>query len=172
MFTAKFAYGCGVPAMKHGSGAGYCIAGCRGTSLRPMQVIFSATLVVRDAHEVRKEESGVSTVNRQCCSCVWFHEGARSFEGRCLHPARQLPYDPQPWVRHRELACRLDWDHDLWEPGDVSEDWLIDIRIIDPDDPNPFSPRRDLLQRLLVLPGSALPADPYEMLVGEEIVCD
>jgi hypothetical protein len=75
-------------------------------------------------------------------------------------------------VRDRELACRLGWDDDLWEPGSASEDWLIDIRIIDPDDPNPFPPRRNLLQRLLVLPDSALPADPYEMLIGEEIVCD
>jgi hypothetical protein len=82
-----------------------------------------------------------------------------------------LPYDPQPWVRDRELACRLDWDHDLWEPNGAAEDWLIDIRIIDPDDPTSF-PRRSLLERLLVLPGSALPTDPYEVLIGEEIVCD
>jgi hypothetical protein len=75
-------------------------------------------------------------------------------------------------VRDRELACRLDWDRDLWEPGDATEDWLIDIRTINPDDPNFMPPRRNLLQRLLVLPSSTVPTDPYEVLIGEEIVCD
>jgi hypothetical protein len=97
--------------------------------------------------------------------------GAQYFTGRCLHPARQLPCDPQPWVRHRELACRLEWDRDLWEASGIEDDQLLDIRTLDPEEPGPGSNGsvRNILQRLLIL--SDLPLSPTvrEVLIDQEL---
>ncbi|MGH2557860.1 MAG: hypothetical protein ACRDJH_02255 [Thermomicrobiales bacterium] len=104
---------------------------------------------------------------RQCSTCTYFSPGSpgflpgsEAFTGRCLHPSRQLPCEPQPWVRNRELPCRLKWDDDLWEPCGFEEDQLLDIRSLDPDEPGSGfngSPR-NILQRLLIM--SDLPPAP------------
>jgi len=65
-----------------------------------------------------------------CANCFFFREGDTPFTGRCLHPAQQLPLDPQPLVRGRELRCRDSWDHHNWIPKQFeATDRIIHVRI-------------------------------------------
>jgi hypothetical protein len=79
---------------------------------------------------------------RRCDTCAFYVPGATRFTGRCLHPARQLPVGFQPWVRDRELPCRLTWDRDLWEARSQADDRVIAIRVADPDGAPAAAPRR------------------------------
>jgi hypothetical protein len=74
-------------------------------------------------------------------------------------------------VRERELPCRLEWDHDLFEEDDLGDDRVIDVRTLDPDKPGPGSngTPRNVLQRLIIL--SDLPVAPAvrDEWMGREI---
>ena len=74
-----------------------------------------------------------------CANCFFFREGDRPFAGRCSHPALQLPVEPQPLIRGRELACRTSWDQHNWLPKHFEPtDRVLNVRVADtrrtPDD--------------------------------------
>jgi hypothetical protein len=67
-----------------------------------------------------------------CANCFFYREGDRPFAGRCVHPGQQLPVDPQPLIRGRELACRTSWDQHSWMPRHFEPtDRVLHVRLAD-----------------------------------------
>ncbi|MDQ3692673.1 MAG: hypothetical protein M3464_03460 [Chloroflexota bacterium] len=50
-----------------------------------------------------------------CGSCRYFQEARLASSGWCHHPLRKVTSDLMIMVRKHEIACRDQWDHDLWE---------------------------------------------------------
>lgn len=90
----------------------------------------------------RARERGGDVERPSCASCFFFREGDRPFTGRCLHPGRQLPVDPQPLVRGRELACRSSWDQHSWFPKHFEPtDRILHVRVAEPQRAPADAPR-------------------------------
>jgi hypothetical protein len=63
-----------------------------------------------------------TTLRRCCGTCRFYRAGERPFTGWCAHPARKPETDVTPWLRARELACRVGWSLDLWVERPPDED--------------------------------------------------
>jgi len=87
-----------------------------------------------------------TTLPRCCATCFHYRRGGSPCTGRCAHPGRRLPTDVDPYVRDREIACRMSWGVDLWEEAGV-----VELRIWGPfpDDAAPDDLPGDLLEYLL-----------------------
>jgi hypothetical protein len=57
-------------------------------------------------------------MQRRCGTCRYFEEGGLAGSGWCRHPQRQ-GLQHVVFVRRGELACRTNWDQDLWEPREA-----------------------------------------------------
>lgn len=55
-------------------------------------------------------------VKRKCGTCRYFKDGGIAGSGWCNHPARRELHH-MVLVRKTEIACRNNWDQDLWEPA-------------------------------------------------------
>jgi hypothetical protein len=72
--------------------------------------IHSGAVAARRVHEPGR----TTLTQRKCGTCRYFEEGGIAASGWCRHPLRQ-DLQHMVLVRKTELACRKDWDNDLWE---------------------------------------------------------
>jgi len=61
---------------------------------------------------------------RKCGTCRFFEEGGIAASGWCRHPMRQH-LEQMVLVRKSELACRNDWDKDLWEVREAGQPAVV-----------------------------------------------
>jgi hypothetical protein len=59
-------------------------------------------------------------VKRKCGTCRYFDDRQIAGSGWCQHPARR-ELQHMVLVRKSELACRNEWDVDLWEPSGAGD---------------------------------------------------
>jgi hypothetical protein len=59
---------------------------------------------------------------RKCGTCRYFEEAGLAGSGWCHHPDRETSTDVLIMVRRNELACRDEWDHNLWEGAGGTSD--------------------------------------------------
>ncbi len=64
---------------------------------------------------VGRAGKGVGVTKRRCGTCRFFQEAGLAGSGWCHHPQRKTTSDLLIMVRRNELACRDQWERDLWE---------------------------------------------------------
>lgn len=64
---------------------------------------------------VGRAGQGVGVSKRRCGTCSFYQEAGLAGSGWCHHPQRKTTSDLLIMVRRNELACRDQWERDLWE---------------------------------------------------------